>query len=114
MTDDGPDREFQRKLEARQRRKLRALRRGDESVWFGFGMFGLVGWSVAVPALLLTALGVWIDSSSKSRYSWTLMLLVIGVCLGCLNAWFWLSKERDAIEKELREGEDEEGSRDGR
>jgi ATP synthase protein I len=107
------DREFQRKLEARQRRKLRALRRGDQSVWFGFGMFGLVGWSVAVPTVLLTALGVWIDASSKSRYSWTLMLLVIGVCLGCVNAWFWLNKERETIEKELRDGEDEEQGGDG-
>ena len=32
-------------------------------------------------------------------YSWTLMLLVIGLCLGCLNAWHWVSKE----DKEMRE-----------
>ena len=45
-------------------------------------------------------------------YSWTLMLLGVGVILGCLNAWFWVSKERQIIEKERRNsslGEEEEG-----
>lgn len=111
MTDPKGDdvrQDFRRKLEASQRRRLRALRQGDRSVFFGFGMFGLVGWSVAVPALVLTALGVWIDSVSSSRYSWTLMLLVIGVLLGCLNAWFWVSKERKVIEEERRENGEED------
>jgi ATP synthase protein I len=94
--------EFTRRLEARQRRKLRALRQGDRSVWFGFGMFGLVGWSVAVPTVLLTAVGVWLDAHTRNGYSWTLMLLVIGVGLGCLNAWFWLTRERKVIEQELQ------------
>ena len=63
-------------------RKLKARRERDRTVWFGLGMFGLVGWSVAIPALLGTALGLWIDSRWPSRVSWTLMLLVIGVALG--------------------------------
>ena len=25
------------------------------------------------------------------------MLLIIGLILGCLNAWFWVQKERRAI-----------------
>jgi predicted F0F1-ATPase subunit len=31
-------------------------------VWFGLGMMGLIGWSVAVPTLLGAALGLWLDS----------------------------------------------------
>ena len=107
-------REFQRRLETRQRRKLRALRRGDRSVWFGFGMFGLVGWSVAVPAVLFTGLGVWIDTRFPSRFSWTLMLLVAGVVLGCLNAWLWVAKERRVIESEDEDEPKGEGGKGGR
>jgi ATP synthase protein I len=105
--------DFRSKVEARQRRKLRAIRHSNRSVWFGFGMFGLVGWSVAVPTLLFTALGVWLDTVFTGRYSWTLMLLVVGVCLGCLNAWFWVSKERKEIEKEMRNEEDWGRGKDG-
>jgi ATP synthase protein I len=57
-------------------------------------MFGLVGWSVAVP----TALGVWLGVKLDEWYpagttSWTLTGLVVGVALGCLNAWFWVKRE---------------------
>ena len=87
---------------AKEARKKRARRQKDRSVWFGLGMFGLVGWSVAIPTLVGIALGVWIDLKWPSRYSWTLMLLIIGVILGCLNAWFWVARERKII------GEDKE------
>lgn len=73
-------------------RKLRS-RREPKNVWYGLGLFGLVGWSVVLPALLATALGFWIDRQFPSRYSWTLMLLVLGVGLGCANAWYWIQKE---------------------
>lgn len=86
----------------KEARKIRARRQKDRSVWFGLGMFGLVGWSVAIPTLVGIALGVWIDLKWPSRYSWTLMLLIIGVILGCLNAWFWVARERKII------GEDKE------
>jgi ATP synthase protein I len=77
----------------KQKRKARARREGDQSAWFGLGMFGLVGWSVTVPALIGIALGVWIDERWPSRFSWTLMLLVLGVAVGCLNAWWWVQRE---------------------
>ena len=40
---------------------LKARRRGVPSVWSGFGMFGLIGWSVAAPTLLGVLLGTWLD-----------------------------------------------------
>ena len=92
--------ELCRKVKIKEARKMRARQRKEGSVWFGLGMFGLVGWSVAIPTLIGVALGVWIDLRWPSRYSWTLMLLIIGIGLGCLNAWFWVIRERDAIEEE--------------
>lgn len=77
----------------REKRKIRARKRQNKSVWFGFGMFGLVGWSVAIPTVLGVALGIWIDATFPSRYSWTLMGLILGVILGCLNAWNWIQRE---------------------
>jgi ATP synthase protein I len=85
--------ELARKIGAKESRKLRAQREQDRGVWFGLGMFGLVGWSVAIPTLIFIALGVWIDNTWPSRYSWTLMMLFVGVVLGCLNAWFWVKRE---------------------
>jgi len=82
-----------RNVAAREARKLRARREKDGSVWFGLGMMGIVGWSVAIPTLLGIALGVWIDIRWPSRFSWTLMLLFAGVVLGCLNAWHWVKRE---------------------
>ncbi|MEZ4485074.1 MAG: AtpZ/AtpI family protein [Syntrophotaleaceae bacterium] len=90
--------EFRRRLVVRRSRFLRARQQGERPAWFGLGMFGLVGWSVAIPTVSLTALGVWVDRRWTSPYSWTLMLLVIGMALGCLNAWIWVSRERRDIE----------------
>jgi ATP synthase protein I len=56
-------------------------------------MFGLVGWSVAIPTLLGIALGVWLDREFPAEHSWTLTFLFIGVLLGCLNAWYWVRQE---------------------
>lgn len=102
-----PDEKFRHQVKASQQRKLRAKRRGDQGVWFGLGMFGLVGWSVAIPALVAIAVGIWLDARLTSQYSWTLMLLVLGVGVGCLNAWFWVSRERRDIEAEFQRGRNE-------
>ena len=84
---------------AKAARKLRAQRHVTRTVWFGLGMMGLIGWSVVVPTLLGAALGIWLDNRHPGSHSWTLMLLVIGLVIGCLNAWHWVGKE----DKEMRE-----------
>lgn len=111
MTDDSEHETsmqsgLEREVEARARRKLRARRERDRSVWFGLGMFGLIGWSVAIPALLGIAAGVWIDSRWPSDRSWTLMLLILGVALGCLNAWNWLQRENSETSHGQRDDQD--------
>ncbi|OHB25649.1 MAG: hypothetical protein A2X84_05330 [Desulfuromonadaceae bacterium GWC2_58_13] len=87
-------------MEAKQRRKLHSQKQGEQKTWFGLGMFGLVGWSVAIPTLACIALGIWLDRTVTGRYSWTLLMLGVGIALGCFNAWFWIGKEREAIERQ--------------
>lgn len=99
MTNDLPDdheesqADFGDKVGRRARRKAIARRTRRRSAWFGLGMFGLVGWSVAIPALAGIALGLWLDSMWPGQPSWTLTFLIIGVILGCLNAWYWIKQE---------------------
>lgn len=74
-------------------RKVEARKQRGRGVWFGLGMFGLIGWAVAVPTLAGVALGIWLDAQLQSETSWTLALLLAGVALGCINAWYWVSRE---------------------
>lgn len=94
---NGPKRRQQalgNEIGRRAERKLRARARGQPAAWFGLGMFGLVGWSVAIPTLIGIAVGVWLDRRFPEQdVSWTLTCLLIGVGLGCLNAWFWIRQE---------------------
>lgn len=91
--DDHDQGHLAREVGAREARKLRAREEADRGLWYGLGMFGLVGWSVALPTLACLALGIWIDARFPNRFSWTLMLLVVGIALGSLNAWYWVRKE---------------------
>jgi ATP synthase protein I len=89
---------FTRKVGALEARKLKAKRRGVQGIWFGLGMFGLIGWAVTIPTLLGVLLGVFIDKHYPGTHSWTLSLLIIGLFIGCLNAWHWVAKEERAIQ----------------
>ena len=93
---------FAEQVGAKATRKLKA-RRGSHGVWFGLGMMGLIGWSVAIPTLLGAALGHWLDTRHAGRHAWTLALLVAGLAIGCFNAWHWVAKEDEA----MTEGDDE-------
>jgi len=78
---------------SRESRMVKKRKTPNQTAWFWLGMFGLVGWSIAIPTLLGIALGVWIDTTWPSRFSWTLMLLTGGVFVGCVNAWYWVKRE---------------------
>jgi len=91
---DHTNEPFRSKIKRKQNRKEKyRSERGEKSLWFGLGMFGLVGWSVAIPTFIFLAIGIWLDATFQGKISWTLTLLFIGVVLGCLNAWFWIKKE---------------------
>jgi ATP synthase protein I len=89
------------------KRKLRAQRHSGMGRWFGLGMMGLIGWSIAIPTLLGTALGVWLDKHYGDERSWTLALLLAGLVLGCFTAWSWVNKEDQAI-RDTNEDEEQD------
>lgn len=84
---------FRRQVKDQAKRRLKARREGDRTIWYGLGMFGIVGWSVAIPTLIGIAVGIWIDLTFVTPFSWTLMMLFMGVIIGCLNAWYWIQRE---------------------
>src|SRR4030042_6792965 len=77
---------FANKVAEKETLRIRGLKHKDETVWFGLGMFGIVGWGVAIPTLFGFALGLWIDRTWPSRYCWVVLFLIIGVVIGCINA----------------------------
>ena len=90
---------------AKAARKLRA-RKSPSGGWFGLGMMGLVGWSVVVPTLLGDALGIWLDEHHPGGHPWTLALLVAGLTVGCLNAWYWIAQQDKAMGDGGEDGDD--------
>jgi ATP synthase protein I len=84
---------FANEVGEKANRKLKALSENKRSVWFGLGMFGIIGWTVAVPTLLGAALGIWLDKKHPESFSWTLTCLILGLLAGCLIAWHWITKE---------------------
>ncbi|MDW7739755.1 MAG: AtpZ/AtpI family protein [Bacillota bacterium] len=74
-------------------RRIKARRTRDRSVWFGVGLFGMVGWTVAITTIIGVVIGIWLDRIWPGPYSWTLTFLIIGLIIGCINAWYWINKE---------------------
>jgi ATP synthase protein I len=91
MTDD--DKDDTEMISRKARRMQEARKRRSKNAWFGLGMFGMVGWAIAVPTVAGIALGLYIDATWPGERSWTLALLLAGVCLGCVNAWYWVQRE---------------------
>jgi ATP synthase protein I len=90
---------FADEVGAKAARKLKA-RRSPPGVWFGLGMMGLIGWSVAIPTLVGAALGLWLDDHFPGTHAWTLALLMAGLAIGCLNAWHWVAQEDRAMRED--------------
>jgi ATP synthase protein I len=94
-TEKEREKEFTETVKSKQERKIEARKDKGKEIWFGLGMFGTIGWAVSVPTLIGVAIGVWLDKRFPgSTISWTLIFLFVGVVLGCLNAWFWIERER--------------------
>ncbi len=88
--------------------KLKARRNSTCGIWFGLGMMGLVGWSVAIPTLLGAALGIWLERRYPDGRSWVPILLMAGLALGCFNAWHWVVKESKAMQDEQADDDDDD------
>ncbi len=79
------DRKCKKKMAARQDKQ--------KSLFFGLGVFGVVGWSVAIPTFFGALLGRWLDARSDLQISWTLTCILGGMILGCVIAWNWMNRE---------------------
>ena len=90
--------DFSSAIHNREKRKIRA-REKSKSIWLGLGYFGIIGWAISLPTILGTLLGVWLDKETHAQRSYTLIFLVAGLTVGCLNAWFWISRESEQIKK---------------
>ena len=106
------ERQLENQIGEREARRMQYIAQPPRSVWFGLGMFGLVGWSVTVPALIGIAIGIWIDTQWPGPWSWTLMLLMAGVTIGCLNALAWVSREARIDDSERSPAAHEPGNSD--
>ena len=85
-----PENGLLKEVEKDVKKKIRSKTEGKE-VMFGLGVFGIVGWSIALPTLLAIALGNYLDKKFPSSFSWTLTLIFTGVIVGSFNAWRWLN-----------------------
>ncbi len=74
-------------------RKMRARREQGRSIWYGLGMFGMVGWSIALPTVLGAMIGVWVDRHWDPPFSGTFTGLFGGLAVGCWIAWYWVRRE---------------------
>ncbi|WP_186754980.1 AtpZ/AtpI family protein [Echinicola salinicaeni] len=101
----GNNEKFKQTVAEKEGRKIKAQKEPLRSIWFGFSLFGIVGWSVMVPAVLGVLLGIWLDAKIPGQYSWTLSLLILGVGLGAMNAWYWISKEGKGIKEDSNQKE---------
>jgi len=85
--------QFGEQIGKKEQRKIKGRRERRRSPLFWAGMFGLVGWPVA----LFTVLGVWLGRVLDQRYtgtvSWTLTGVLLGITFGCINAWLWVKRE---------------------
>lgn len=90
--------EFIDRVSGREAHKIKARSEKNRNIWFGLGMMGTIGWSVAIPTLMGIALGIWLDTKWPGRISWTLSFFFAGLVLGCLNAWYWVRIEQKKIE----------------
>lgn len=79
---------------SRQAKRMKATRENPgPSPLRGIGVFGMIGWSIAVPTVGGAFLGLWLDRVAPQNFSWTIALILGGVVLGGAIAAAWINKE---------------------
>lgn len=84
--------ELLEEIRKQSEKKIKAKEEGSE-IMFGLGLFGIVGWSIAIPTVIGIALGVYLDKKFTQSFSWTITLLFAGVIMGSFNAWRWIQEK---------------------
>lgn len=66
----------------------------------GFGAFGVIGWSVALPTVGGALLGMWLNKVAPQTFSWTITLILGGLVLGIIFAASWVAEQNKATRDE--------------
>ena len=82
-------------VEEKTKRRLKAQEEGERPIFFGLGMFGVVGWTIAIPTVVGIFIGRWLDAgkAESSSVSWTLTCMFVGLVFGAFGAWRWINRE---------------------
>ena len=86
-----PEEKLMDKISSDAEKKIEARKKGKE-IMFGLGIFGIVGFSIAIPTLMGILLGTYLDKRTDSSISFTITFLFLGLIVGCVNAWRWVKE----------------------
>ena len=90
-------------------RLQRSRRSPGASPLRGLGVFGMIGWSIAVPTVGGAFLGLWLNQVAPQKFSWPIALILGGVVVGGIIAWTWVSKETQVQNEQNRERPNDRG-----
>ncbi len=98
MFEHDKDDELEDEFEVRVGRQRAMIEKGriekGQTFWNYVGLIGAVGWSVVVPMVVGVLLGPWLDRKLGTGWRLTLALLILGLFVGCLNAWRLITREQ--------------------
>lgn len=77
----------------------------------GLGVFGIIGWSVAVPTVGGAFLGLWLNRVAPQTFSWPIALILGGATVGVVIAWNWVSREATDHNEQIRQQPDNKDDR---
>jgi len=75
------------------KREQKRLGRPEHRILSYFGLFGLVGFTIAIPSVAGALIGKYLDENYPGKASWSLTFLLAGLAVGCYNAWRYIKKE---------------------
>ena len=68
---------------------------GHRSFWRSLSVIGMVGWPIALGSVGGTLAGRYLDTRFETGIRFTLMLMMVGVLLGCFAAWRTVVQKHD-------------------
>src|SRR5680860_1603471 len=92
-------------------RLQRARKQPGASPLRGIGAFGMIGWSVAVPAVAGAFLGLWLNKVAPQNFSWPIALILGGIVVGAMIAWKWIDKETAKADGDNNHTDSNEGDK---
>lgn len=101
MKDEKPQEEKEDASAAaiRQRTERMQKTRNDKGPKYsslsGLSVFGVIGWSIAIPTVAGAFLGMWLNRVTPQSFSWPIALILGGVVIGAIGAWRWIEKSYD-------------------